>query len=119
MINEKYYLVNLFDFYGKLLTENQQEILDMYCNYDWSLKEIALKKEISRQAVYDSIKRSKEKLNEYEEKMKLVKKFREMRSSFEELKEVIDSVEPKIEKTTVKEEFEKIKTVVKKVIESY
>ena len=48
----------LYDVYGKLLTKKQQEIFEEYYLYNLSLREIAENKNISYQAVRDSIKSS-------------------------------------------------------------
>lgn len=66
---------NLFEFYGQLLTEKQQEILDYYCIHDFSFGEIAEELGISRQGVYDTIKRAEKILDEYESKLELMKRF--------------------------------------------
>lgn len=65
----------LLDFYGQLLTPRQYEILDLHYNNDISLGEIGEQFNISRQGVYDSIKKGKEALRRYEEKLGLVKRF--------------------------------------------
>lgn len=66
---------NLYDFYGQLLTEKQREILDLYCIHDLSFGEIAEEIGISRQGVYDTIKRAGKTLDEYESKLELLKRF--------------------------------------------
>ena len=65
----------LFDFYGKLLTEHQKNIYQDIVFDDMSYSEIADLEGISRQGVYDLIKRCDRILEEYEEKLKLVEKF--------------------------------------------
>jgi hypothetical protein len=65
----------LHDFYGQLLTERQRDFVELYYGRDLSLGEIAGDLQISRQAVYDAIKRAEHILNEYERKMGLVQKF--------------------------------------------
>ena len=65
----------LMDFYGQLLTGNQLSVMEMYYNDDWSLAEIAENLNISRQGVHDFIKRARILLLEYEEKLRLVRKF--------------------------------------------
>ena len=59
----------LYDIYGKLLTKKQQDIFEEYYLYNLSLREIAVNKKISYQAVRDSIKTSEEMLEEYEKKV--------------------------------------------------
>ena len=56
----------LYDIYGKLLTQKQQEIFEEYYLYNLSLREIAENKNISYQAVRDSIEKSKKVLEVYE-----------------------------------------------------
>ena len=65
----------LLDFYGQLLTKRQFEILDMHYNADCSLGEIAGQLNISRQGVYDGVKKGKEALKSYEKKLGLVSRF--------------------------------------------
>ena len=64
----------LCQLYGKLLTENQYEILNDYYNNDLSLSEIAQNSEITRQAVRDILKKGEKKLFEYEEKLNFMKR---------------------------------------------
>ena len=67
----------LFDFYGMLLTENQQKCLEMYYSHDMSFAEIADELGVTRQGAYDSIRRGRNQLEEYEEKLGLAARFRE------------------------------------------
>ncbi|MBN4908549.1 putative DNA-binding protein [Staphylococcus sp. EG-SA-13] len=76
----------LFDFYQGLLTEKQRNYLELYYLQDYALSEIAETFHVSRQAVYDNIKRTDELLEEYETKLQLFKKFKERQSIIDELK---------------------------------
>ncbi|OIS67598.1 hypothetical protein A4A35_21585, partial [Bacillus subtilis] len=67
----------LFDFYQSLLTSKQKSYMSLYYLDDFSLGEIAEEYEVSRQAVYDNIKRTEAMLEQYEEKLLLLKKFQE------------------------------------------
>ncbi len=63
----------LYDFYSQLLTEKQRDIVDLYYNQDLSLGEIAEELDVSRQAVYDMLKRTERLLYQYEEKLNFIK----------------------------------------------
>ena len=65
----------LFDFYGKLLSEKQFQAIELYYIHDLSLAEIGEELNISRQGVFDTLKRSELKLYHYEEILGLVEKF--------------------------------------------
>jgi uncharacterized protein len=51
-------VVRLVDTYARLLTAHQQEMLRMYYDDDLSLGEIAARCGVTRQAVFDSLRRS-------------------------------------------------------------
>ena len=69
----------LYDFYGELLTEHQKSVYEDVIINDLSYSEIAVLNGISRQGVYDLIKRCDKILEEYEDKLKLVEKFERAR----------------------------------------
>lgn len=56
----------LFDFYQTLLTPKQRNYMEMYYLEDYSLGEISELFHVSRQAVYDNIKRTEAMLESYE-----------------------------------------------------
>lgn len=67
----------LFEQYKELLTNKQREIVSLYYEEDYSLGEISENLNVSRQSVYDTLKRSEKILREYEEKLHLVSKIQE------------------------------------------
>ena len=77
------------EFYGKLLTDRQAEIIAMYCDDDYSLSEIAENLKISRQAVHDSIKSGIAALEEFEIKLGLIEKYQERRESAKEITDIL------------------------------
>ncbi|MBM7613631.1 YlxM family DNA-binding protein [Alkaliphilus hydrothermalis] len=93
----------LFDFYSQLLTDRQREMIDLYYNQDFSLGEISETFEISRQAVYDTLKRTEKILYEYEEKLKLVKLFTSRSEKLQKTLETILTLEDEIQKGSTKE----------------
>lgn len=66
----------LFDFYQSLLTEKQRIYMKLYYLEDLSLGEIAAEHGVSRQAVYDNVRRTEAMLEDYEQKLHLFSKFR-------------------------------------------
>ncbi|WP_379967209.1 putative DNA-binding protein [Ectobacillus sp. sgz5001026] len=79
----------LFDFYQSLLTPKQRSYMSLYYLDDYSLGEIAEEFDVSRQAVYDNIKRTEAMLEEYEEKLVLFQKFQARQRLIEQLKSFI------------------------------
>jgi hypothetical protein len=102
MLKKIEHIIMLKDFYGPLLTEKQREVVNLYYENDWSLSEIAEHMSITRQAVYDLLKRAESSLEDYENRLGLAMKFINTRQQLEEVynllnyKEKID--EAKVEK---------------------
>lgn len=65
----------LFEFYSTLLTEKQMNYIELYYADDFSLSEISEEYEVSRQAVYDNIKRTEKILENYERKLHMYSNF--------------------------------------------
>lgn len=68
----------LIDYYGAFLTENQRELLELSCDEDLSLSEIASLKGISRQGVRDALARGTKALLEMNDKLNLIERDRSM-----------------------------------------
>ena len=62
----------LYEVYKKLLTENQSEVFNLYYLCDLSLGEISEIKGISRQGVSDTLNKTRELLEDYENKLELL-----------------------------------------------
>ena len=80
----------LYDFYNSLLTPKQQSYMSLYYLDDYSLGEIGDEYEVSRQAVYDNIKRTEAMLEEYEEKLHLFQKFQERSNLLKHFRELLN-----------------------------
>ena len=93
----------LFDFYGKLLSLRQFNIVEMFYIHDLSLAEIGEELDITRQGVYDSLKRSEKKLYEYEENLGLVNEFKQNTLA---IKSIIDISKDVLNILNYKKEFE-------------
>ncbi|SEP56414.1 putative DNA-binding protein [Piscibacillus halophilus] len=77
----------LFDFYQELLTPKQKNYMELYYLEDYSLGEISETYDVSRQAVYDNIRRTEAMLEEYEEKLGLYRRFEEQSRILEEMRD--------------------------------
>jgi len=84
----------LVDFYEKLLTEKQQIFLKHYFYDDYSLGEIAAEFQISRQAVYEHIKRAEAALEDYEAKLQLLAKHEQRQQIVEQLRTFVTTLNP-------------------------
>ena len=84
----------LYDFYGELLTEHQQNIYEDAVYNDMSLSELASEYGISRQGVHDLIKRCDRILQGYESKLHLVEKFTGAKEKIREIEQLtqLDSI---------------------------
>lgn len=80
----------LFDYYGKLLSDKQYNVIDQHCNEDLSLKEIAELNGISKQGISDILSRAEKKLRFYEDELKLISKFEKINSSLREISLLIE-----------------------------
>lgn len=67
---------DLYDFYQSLLTPKQRSYMSLYYLDDLSLGEIAEQYGVSRQAVYDNIKRTEQTLEDYEKSLVYWKNFK-------------------------------------------
>ena len=79
----------LYDFYGVLLTEHQRKIYEDVVLQDLSISEIAREEGISRQGVHDLVKRCDKILENYEERLGLVKKFEKTKESVRSIHQMI------------------------------
>ena len=82
----------LYDFYGELLTDHKKQIFEDYVLNDLSLSEIAAEKGISRQGVYDIVKRCSQELKAYENKLALVKRFQSVKDKLGLVKEISETM---------------------------
>ena len=83
----------LYDFYGELLTKRQQQVYEAVVLDDCSLSEVAEELDISRQGVYDMIRRCNKSLEEYENKLHLVEKFLSIRDKANRIEQILGECE--------------------------
>ncbi len=91
----------LFDFYQSLLTDKQRLYMQLYYLEDLSLGEIAGEYGVSRQAVYDNVRRTEAMLEDYEMKLNLFSEFQKRAEIVDYLEQLITDTDKKSE--TIKE----------------
>ena len=100
----------LYDFYGELLTQTQKSIYEDVVMNDLSYSELAREYGISRQGVFDMMKRCDKKLEDFEKKLKLVEKFENAREKVAMIQTEIQSLRERNENPALDEAFADIDT---------
>ncbi|MEE0776949.1 MAG: YlxM family DNA-binding protein [Bacillota bacterium] len=98
----------LFDFYGPLLTQRQQEVYDYSRSEDMSLGEIAEALGISRQAVHDNLRRTEKILEEYEAKLGLAETFLAIDGHVKNIRRSVSAMADTAETRSVLQEIDAI-----------
>lgn len=91
-------------FYAPLLTDRQQTLLELYCDEDMSLSEIAEQLSISRQAVSDNLNRAYERLDELEDHLQLYNSFITLKKRQERCSQLLKQVKASAETRAYLEE---------------
>ena len=73
-LDKKIETAQLFLIYQDLLTDKQKKYMEMYLLEDFSLGEIAASENVSRNAVFDQLKKTIAILEDYESKLKMYQK---------------------------------------------
>ncbi|MBQ8615553.1 MAG: hypothetical protein IJ415_03195 [Clostridia bacterium] len=87
-IEERVQIAILSKYYGKLLTDRQQNILKMYVDNNLSLSEVSEELGISRQAVKDALDNSMQTLKNMEEKLQFISRDDNIKHTIEENKNI-------------------------------
>jgi predicted DNA-binding protein YlxM (UPF0122 family) len=95
-LTERLRVVRLVEVYGRLLTSRQLRLLRMYYLDDLSLGEAADQVDVTRQAVFDSLKRSVDELNRLEGTLHLLAMIEDDSRQKELLAESLDALEQTI-----------------------
>lgn len=98
------YINELLPFYEELLTDRQREIVQYYYYEDLSLSEISEILKISRNAVYDTLKKVEKSLEEYEAKLRLSTDYQQRMLLYQKLKDSSDAEVNKIADELIKME---------------
>jgi len=87
-MDERNYLIILYDFYSELLKENQKIYFKEYYFNNLSLGEISQNYNLSRNAIHKNIKQIENNLKFYEEKLKLYEKYQKLNSIIKDVKDI-------------------------------
>ena len=82
--NDRIRFGSLYEMYGALLTEKQQQCLELYFCEDYSLAEVAEEMQVSRQAIHDLLKRVEQTLERYESMLGFLRRTEKTRTLTEE-----------------------------------
>lgn len=85
-------LILLYDYYGALLTDRQQECFELRYNQDLSLGEIGQELGISRQGVFDNLSRAEALLKNMEAKTGCVRRDRACRKAIDDIRTAAQSL---------------------------
>lgn len=91
MLEKTTYINYLFDFYQSLLTPKQKKYMEMYYWEDYSLGEISENVHVSRQAIYDNIRRTEDVLRSYEHRLQLYDGFIKRKRIINKLEEAVSN----------------------------
>lgn len=111
---------NLFDIYGKLLSERQYSVIEMYYFHNLSLQEIGEELKISRQGVFDTLKRAEKKLYDYESVLELGKRLNVYKIEIEKIRDIINFIDLEFSDNNclLKSKIENIKASIGIIIDS-
>lgn len=84
-MDERNYIINLYDIYGELLTDNQRKYFEDYYFSNFTLSEIGENYNISRNGVYKQVKDGEEKIKNFESKLNIYKKNNEIKKAISKL----------------------------------
>lgn len=118
-IEKNVYRGLLYDFYGELLTDHQKKIYSDHVINDLSYTEIGDNEGISRQAVFDLVKRCDGILKDYEEKLKLVEKFLITNERISRIHELSEELMESTSDKKLKDKISEIEKISKDIYESF
>ncbi|KFZ26974.1 MAG: putative DNA-binding protein [Candidatus Izimaplasma bacterium HR2] len=81
-------IIELYDLYQALLTDKQKEYFESYYFDNFSITEISENMNVSRNAIHDQLKKTVNKLNDFEEKLNLKRLGKERKNIINKLIDV-------------------------------
>lgn len=109
----------LFDFYGELLTDHQKSVYSDIVLNDLSYSEVAQIEGVSRQGIFDLVKRCDRILEDYESKLLLVEKFLDTKDRVNRIHALATELTGMTEQEELRERIQEIEAISKAIYESY
>lgn len=112
-INEE---IILFDCYGSLLTEKQQEIFSLYYHENYSFGEISDIMGITRQGAHEQLKKARTTLDYFESKLGIAKKFQENEKAMDRINVLLEDMKKNVnDRDVIFSDIEKVKKIIGKL----
>lgn len=111
-------IIWLYDFYGEMLTDKQQQMIELYYEEDLSLSEIAENQHITRQGVRDCIKRAEAQMVEMEDRLHLAARFRVMHDGLDAIREAAQDIQMLNDRTRFSRDIEERAASIVKLTET-
>ena len=118
MLEELKEISFLYDFYGELLPEKQRDLFRFYHEDNLSLSEIAEEFNMTRQGVYEAVRRAEEKLKSYESKLGLLEKFALREEVLHQIDEELQALLAVHRKSPVGQQLEEVSRILQKLTRS-
>lgn len=119
--NDRARIALLMDCYGKVLTEKQFYAMDLYFQEDLTLSEISEQTGITRQGVWDNIRRGEKQLIELENNLHFIEKMDNIRQGLSEIdrltKEMQDYAQEKFLSSKIVDRLSKVQSILDKLSE--
>src|SRR3970040_1591527 len=101
LFRERFRVIALYDADGQILAVHQRMLLRLYSLRDLSLGEIAERLEVSRQAIYDSVRRSVDELERLEHSLHALERRRIITERTAALEGTIKALNGKVDQKTL------------------
>ena len=86
MITKTGRMNDLLDWYEGFLTAKQKEVMTLYYQHDWSLREIAQELDVTHNAIYDMIMRATKRLESIEAHVQALALYQQLQGYIMQLK---------------------------------
>ncbi len=105
----------LYDYYSDVLNERHKKVIKEYYLMDLSLREIAENLGITRQGVYDLLKRAEKNLDEIDSKLNIIKKQEKFKNNIQKKAQEINKNIEQEDYKNLKEHFNELVDLINKL----